>query len=240
MTSTSASSSSTVAPGWKLAFPADEASRAVCFLVEIWKELTTHKPKKFNPKNRENSHTEFLHYYLHMHTKTRGRLTGCWINEEPHIFLDDPDADDPTIIKRIRKDITYFSNASSQCLTLVFEFKKLSPTQRSWKTYIGDDGMGRFVAGEYSKNQPVAIMVGMVIGNRFATIAGLQELLNTTSKVGFLNMVPQLNGVTFSQPSALFPASADFDTEHIRTHDKVPPGGKSIQLSHLFLDMPVV
>ncbi len=236
---TSISAPSTATHGWKLAFPGDEASSAVSFLVEMWNELTTHKPKKFNPKDRENLHTEFLHYYLHMHNKTRGRLTGCWINEEPHISLDDPDADDPEIIKRIRKDITYFSNASSQGLTLVFEFKKLSPTQKSWKTYIGDKGMGRFVAGEYSKNQPVAIMVGMVIGNRFATIAGLQKLLNATEKVGFLNMVTQLSGVTVSLPSALFPASADFDTEHTRTPDKAPPGGTSIQLAHLFLDMPV-
>lgn len=239
MTSASASSSNVASHGWKLAFPADEASRAVSFLVDIWKELTTHKPKKFDPKKRENLHTEFLHYYLHAHAKTRGRLTGCWINEEPHVVLDDPDADDPEIIKRIRKDITYFSNASSQGLTLVFEFKKISPSQKSWKTYIGDEGMGRFVTGDYSINQPVAIMVGMVIGSRFATIAGLQKLLNTTAKVGFLSMVAQPNGVTVSLPSALFPANADFDTEHTRTPDKAPPGGTSIQLSHLFLDMPV-
>lgn len=237
---TLASAKNSGANDWNSAFPGGEASRAVSFLSEIWEELSTAKPEKFNPRYRENTHTEFLHCYLDMHSVSRGRLTGRWINEEPHAILDDPLSDCPIVIKRIRKDVTYFSNANNVHLTLVFEFKKLSPNRRSWATYAGEEGMGRFVGGEYSKNEPVAVMVGMVIGDNFETVNGLQEKLSGSAMVGALKMIAQHNGVAVSSPSKIFPKNAIFDTEHFRTPDKAPAGGVSIRLAHLFLQMPSV
>lgn len=221
------------ASAWNLAFPVKEASRALSFLHEMWKEISPAKSKVFSPSVREDRQTELFHDYLNKQSSSRGRLTGIWINENPTIFLDDPDLSNPKVVKRIRADITYFSNANKTPLHLIFEFKKIRFGSSSINNYIKDNGMGRFVDGYYAQEIPIAIMVGMVIDDYEKCIDKLKAELSKPNNIAYLKTNIQKNGTIFSAPSEIFPNDALFDTEHVR-----PAPNHEIRLSHLFLRMP--
>lgn len=221
---------------WLEAFPAREAQRAAQFLYEIWEELVTARPKAFTPKLRENKITETLGLYLRKSSVGKARLTGFWNHEVADGDLDEDVLDDVKVIKRIRKDIVYESNAGYR-LTLIFEFKKLKATKASCKTYSGEEGMRRFVDGNYASGLPLAVMVGMLIGDRADCIDMLRRSILSVAGKTDLRLVPDTHGSLIIEPSRLFPDLATFDTEHNRPLDRAPSHGTML-LSHMFLIMP--
>lgn len=221
---------------WRTVFPLNEAQRAAKFLRDTWEELVTTKPQGFRATLRENKLTEKLYIYLARTSTGKGRLTGFWINEKPDGELDDPHSTDPQIVKRIRKDITYASNLDNQRLELIFEFKKLS-SKNSWVQYKGQDGMRRFVDGTYAKGLPLALMVGLVIGDYDSCLKGLKLSLQSKGSRDDLRMVDRDTGKYIFEPSTAFPSVAHFDTEHNRPADRAPRHGTML-LSHIFVTLP--
>lgn len=222
---------------WQAAFPADEAQRAARFLAATWNEVSTRKPKAFRMTLRENQITETFGLYLKKLSLAQARLTGWWSHEDRHAELDESDEGDVKTVRRIRKDITYQSNATER-LELVFEFKKLTATNSSCKTYRGVDGMRRFVDGNYAKDLPLAFMVGMVIGDMKDCRDTLHRSLVSPAGRSDLRMIPDAHGQLIVTPSKLFPSIAAFDTEHTRPAGWALPYGTML-LSHLFLSMPI-
>ncbi|MBI5460781.1 MAG: hypothetical protein HY941_01170 [Gammaproteobacteria bacterium] len=220
-----------VRDAWQQAFPFDEARRAATFLVETWKRVAPAQPRNFNPRVREDKLTELLATFVENWSVTEGHLTGQWSHEHRKAILGN---DDGKIIKRIRKDITYFSNAAKVRLTLVFEFKKLRDSKDSFRAYEGGDGMRRFVDGYYAAAEPLAMMVGMVIGDRRSCVAALRRSLMQADVRDTLCMVSTSKGDYLRDPSGMFPHLADFDTEHNRPPKQAPTHGTTM-LSHIFV-----
>lgn len=222
---------------WQDAFPLGEAQRAAKFLRDTWEDLIASKPRGFHRKLRENQLTEKLYLYLARLSQGRGRLTGFWINENTDGELDDPDSDNPKVVKRIRKDVTYASNVGAR-LELIFEFKKITSKSESWREYRGEDGMRRFVDGTYAKGLPFAFMVGLLMDDEHETcVDGLKQSLQSERSRDDLHMVAFKGSEYLFEPSILFPEVAHFDTEHNRPRDRAPSHG-TIVLSHMFVSMP--
>lgn len=224
---------------WRNAFPMNEAERAVRFLFETWQDIIVPtKRAYFKPTKRENQHTEQFWIYLDKLSTSHGRLTGQWSYEVPKAIIEDDEADEPAIEKRIRKDITYFSNANPIRLFIIFEFKKLRATDnRSLSDYKGTDGMRRFVDGYYAIGLPMALMVGMVIGDKAACVDKLQRSILSPKDLSDLCMIDDKTGNYIIAPSFLFPGVATFDTEHKRPASKNRVHN-TIILSHLFVELP--
>lgn len=215
----------------------EEAQRAAKFLHDTWETLVATRPKGFHRKLRENKLTEKLHFYVNSLSQNEGRLTGFWVNENTDLDLDNPESEDPQVVNRIRKDITYKSNANKVRLDLIFEFKKLSSKGDSWKEYRGVNGMRRFVDGTYARGEPLAMMVGMLMDNRDICLEGLKRSLLTKGHLADLCMVPFADSKYLCEPSTAFPGVAQFDTEHNRPLKEAPSHGTML-LSHMFVSMP--
>lgn len=222
---------------WRDAFPVDEAQRAAKFLYETWEQLVASKAKGFRPTLRENQLTEKLYPFLARLSQGKGRLTGFWHNEARHSDIDDDESDDPKVVNRIRKDITYTSNADGKRLELIFEFKKLSASSSSWRQYRGVDGMRRFVDGHYAQGLPLALMVGMLMDTPDECVKGLKRSLLSKASREDLRMVPRARDKYIFEPSTAFPEVACFDTEHNRPAHMAPSHGTML-LSHMFISMP--
>lgn len=222
---------------WLEAFPLGEAQRAATFVFKTWSELSVKAPKTFNSSQRENHITEHLGRYLRNRSLGKARLLGWWTYEEPD--------GDSVIIDgelqaqgRIRKDIVYKSNlTSSTRIELIFEFKKLENTPNSCKIYRGKEGMRRFVDGHYAKGLPLALMVGMVIGDQNACVQGLRRSLLSTASKSDLRMLVDASGSLLRDPSKVFPGVAHFDTKHNRPAGSAPTHGTML-LSHMFVPLP--
>lgn len=221
---------------WLDAFPIDEAQRAAKFVHDTWSELAAKAPKTFNARQRENHITERFGMHLPKVSLSRARLLGWWSYEEP--------AGESEIIEeelrargRIRKDLVYKTNIGVVRVELIFEFKKLEAKPTSCKVYRGRDGMRRFVDGEYAKGLPLALMVGMVIGDEVACVQTLRRSLLSPAAKADLRMVSNGSGALLREPSVVFPEVAHFDTEHNRPAAIAPPHGTML-LSHMFVRLP--
>lgn len=221
---------------WLDAFPVDEAQRAAKFVHDTWSELAAKAPKTFNARQRENHITERFAMHLRKGSISQARLLGWWTYEdqsgETEIIEDELRARD-----RIRKDLVYMRNIRGVRVELVFEFKKLEAKATSCKVYRGRDGMRRFVDGEYAKGLPLALMVGMVIGDGDACIQTLRRSLLSIAAKADLRMVGDSSGALLREPSVVFPGIAHFDTEHNRPAAIAPPHGTML-LSHMFVRLP--
>lgn len=221
---------------WLEAFPVNEAQRAAKFVLETWNELSTKAPKTFNLCQRENHITERFGMHMPKVSLAKARLLGWWSYEESAgetVIVDG----ELKVKGRIRKDLVYKSNKEAVRVELIFEFKKLEATSKSCKIYCGENGMRRFVDGEYAKGLPLALMVGMLIGDQTACLQELRRsLLSTASKLD-LSMVEDASGALLRAPSTIFPGVAHFDTEHNRPSTSAPSHG-TLLLSHMFVPLP--
>lgn len=218
---------------WRQAFPAETRSKVIAELLNTWAEGCRGYPTKYASSRKEPELTENLWMLLKQLQADSG-LSGQW-SYEFHSAKEDKNGK----VTRIRKDITYFSNrledANPGPLNLVFEFKKISGDSLS--SYTNDHGMGRFVDGNYAEKLPFALMVGMVTGDKNATIDKLKTSLNKDRNVKKLRMVVDEKGLAV-RPSQDIPQHfVEFETEHGRPAELAPPGG-TIILGHCFIEFP--
>jgi hypothetical protein len=213
---------------WLDAFPFQRMATAVDALVEGWQELARHPTTGFNHATHEPDLTLVLASYLRDVLQHTRKLVGHWSAEDNY---GDIDYSTCTIFKRTRTDIGYHWN-DTQNYSIVFEFKKLDRRKRSRKHYYGEEGMQRFVSGSYSKNQPLALMAGILVDDWNECVDPLKKELQEESVVQSLKMQKK-GSLVLHAPSAFSPA-ATFDTEHARPAGKAPPHG-TILISHIFL-----
>ncbi|EKT4081818.1 hypothetical protein D7Y42_03800 [Stenotrophomonas maltophilia] len=219
---------------WQEMFPLNEARQATEFLVTTWHVITKERPDRFSPGKSEPVLTELFWWHLDQTSTSVGRLTGQWSYERSRTEIDQSTN---KATKRIRLDITYFSNAQLPALDMVYEFKKLSPDSASRGKYRGVSGLRRFVDGNYAKHQPIAAMVGMTLKDRASCISKIASDLTKSTAHTSLAMVANGAGMHVCSPSQIFAAHAEFDTEHVRPASQAWKGG-NIRVAHIFLPLP--
>lgn len=222
--------------GWLAAFPQEDVRTVVGALREVWTELTTLSPETFHPNANEPRLTELLCEHIRAVFKTRTKLTGQWSYERRLGKIKPRKGGGVEISERKRTDIEYFSDRYDPSLELVFEFKKINGKAGRRNTYIGPDGMLRFVTGSYSIKQPLAIMVGVLTDPEAACVQPLIDLLKTSKSMSMLQM-KTTSADPLKIPSIVLPTLAKFDTEHQRAAELATEHG-TITIAHLFLGFP--
>ncbi|WP_176115549.1 hypothetical protein [Burkholderia cepacia] len=216
---------------WQRAFGKSDAKKVVQVLCEAWRELVRDSAQTFHGKEKEHTLTELLGEYIRT-AKTGAGLTGNWTYEDRLGSIVRLPTGGFEVVKRRRTDIQYFSDRLQPALRLVFEFKKIDHTKTRRNAYTGADGMERFVTGDYSVGQPVALMAGMLLKPTSDCVPALRTYLSSAAAQAALGMVANPAGQFVRSPGSF--SDAEFDTEHKRPAGKAPAHG-SIVICHLFL-----
>lgn len=218
---------------WHKAFLGGQSTLAVKALHEAWTALATSAPETFGPHAQEPALTAILCEQL-VANRMQDRLSGLWSYEVRQGRLV-RSGKRVAVVDRKRTDIQYFTDSEQPALKLIFEFKRLDHQLSRRKKYTGEDGMMRFITGEYSVGEPVAVMVGILTAHRDDCVPPLEIWLNSPDAKTELAIQPF--GATQTRSPSEFFSSAVFDTEHLRPAGK-GPGHGTIVISHLFLDFP--
>ena len=167
--------------------------------------------------------------YVENNTARQHGLLGMWAAES---IIGDVDAATGEIIEERRIDIVYGWNDETHELKLVFEFKRLGRQKRYRDQYLRENGLARFVTGIYSRRQPAAAMVGVLLDPESEVVPRIQKALANKDLISLLRLrMP--GGTPFVEPSRLFDA-AKFDTEHERDSAEAPRLTR-ICVAHIFL-----
>lgn len=215
---------------WFTAFPIRPAAKAVEALCESWRVLGAVRRPNFHPGTKEPYLTRALKTHVERVTAREYGLLGMWATEA---VQNEVNFDTGELIEERRTDIVYGWNNEEIGIQLVFEFKKLNGLARSRRHYLGENGLGRFVTGVYSRGQPIAVMVGVLTDPEDQVVPPLRSALANTKTVVSLRLRLRPNGKAFDRPSQLF-LEADFDTEHERDANLAPSHG-TIRVAHIFL-----
>lgn len=222
---------------WLTAFPIRPATEAVDALCESWDQLTRRPLAGFHPGMKEPLLTRALKAHVESVTARNQGLLGMWAAESVINVLDPVTAE---IREERRNDIVYGWNDETTGVQLVFEFKKMGRSAADRKHYLGANGLERFVTGIYSRHQPVAAMVGILVDPIQDVVPPLTNALSAAATIERLHLRLFLSGKAFERPSILF-GRADFDTEHERDAALASTHGR-IRIAHFFLQFgyPVV
>jgi len=216
---------------WLPAFPLTEAVQAVQAIQRSWEHWASHRRDHFHHRIAEPKLTKVIRQHTERVTGRDLGLLGYW-SAEP--VDNEIDADTGEILEETRSDIIYAWNDTDRSMQLVFEFKKVTHTDSSRKYYLGEKGLQRFITGRYSRQQAVAIMVGILMSDDEVIVSGLQKSLQNPGNIAALRMLRRDDGAWLHLPSALFPFFAKFDTEHERVPELAPSHG-TIRVSHAFV-----
>ena len=216
---------------WATAFPLGTANDALEAVCDSWAILASRPRPNFHKKKREEHLTRVIKTHVEHVTAPKHGLIGMWAAEN---VINRVDFETGTILEERRTDIVYGWNDQTQGYQLVLEFKKLTSTAASRNHYLGDNGIGRFVSGMYSHGQPIAVMVGLLIGPSGTIVTKLCEQIGSSPHLDALRIQKNGVGELIDQPSKLF-AKAEFDTDHDRPPPVGPPSG-TIRVAHLFLE----
>lgn len=219
---------------WLNVFPKEEAATAVQLLCELWNELAATRAEGFIATVSEPDLTFVLCEQLKDMAKPRAKLRGRWGQESQGGLIDHRTL---RITARFRTDVEYFTDRYDPALRLVFEFKKLSDNETTRSKYYGDSGMRRFVVGNYSIGDPVALMVGILMQEDKPVVTGLRSALELPEVREPLAMIKTDRDSYLHDPSTLFPHHARFDTDHTREPGKAP-AHQTIRIAHVFLGFP--
>ena len=195
---------------WIAAFPLAEAVKAVEAVKRSWAHWAMRRREHFHPGIPEPKLTRVIRKHASAVTGRELGLLGYW-GAEP--VENEVDPDSGKITEETRSDILYAWNDDSRAMQLVFEFKKLTHTESSRKYYLGENGLLRFVTGRYSRQQAVAVMVGIINSPREVIDRGLRRSLQTPGQIAVLQMLKGNDG-WLNTSSILFPDFVPFDTEH--------------------------
>ena len=219
---------------WQKAFLGGQSTRAVDALHSAWQDLVTFSPETFCSTAKEPVLTEILCEHLAAN-RTSDRLTGMWSYEvrQGRLVRSGKRA---AVVDRKRTDIRYFTDSESPALDLIFEFKRIDHRASRRKYYTGEEGIMRFVTGDYSVGQPVALMVGILTVHHDDCVPPLEKWLNSPDGKTELQIEPA--GSLHARRPSMFTTAA-FDTVHSRVPAKAPAHG-TIVVAHMFLGFPAV
>lgn len=222
----------TAGTAWMSAFPMANAESAVGALLESWAQMACKHRPKFNPTMPEHKLTRVVRAHVRKHAAGK-RLLGYWGTEGVE---NDVDFETGEILGEGRTDVAYHWNDPEHSYTLIFEFKKLKADKTSRRFYI-EGGLQKFVTGLYSEQQPLALMVGILMAPEADAVAGLKRALAMPATAALTQACQDAHGRFILEPSVLFPPHATFDTEHVRTPEKAPAHG-TIRIGHAFVTFP--
>ena len=213
---------------WRSAFPIQQAKRAADALCQGWAELAKQHRPEFNPDMKEPALTKRLGVYVRYSVARKNGLLGHWMVEDVTGEIDAATAE----FDERRTDIAYCWNDDTQNMKIVFEFKRLGRGEAGRNKYFGEDGLGRFVSGAYSREDSVAAMAVILLDPEDVVVPPIRDALKSDVLAKTLRLHKTKEGKSYTRPSALF-KQADFDTEHQRdaTHDFAQD---TIQISHFF------
>ena len=215
---------------WRSAFPLQSAIAASEALLQAWHDLASPPRHWFNSRTREPALTKRLKIYVQDYVSRERGLLGMWAAEDIFGELNPTTAE---LIKERRTDIVYGWNDDVRKFELVFEFKRLGKQKRHRDHYLGEKGLAGFVTGIYSRRQPIAAMVGILLAPKVDIIPPIQAALADKNMASALRLRETAPGRPYSEPSTLFPR-AKFDTEHDRDHALAPAHGY-IRVAHFFV-----
>lgn len=215
---------------WRTAFPTQSAVDASEALLQAWTELASTPRRGFNARTKEPALTKRLKVYLENYVSRERGLLGMWAAEN---IIGEVDPVTGVLVQERRTDIVYGWNDHTRELKLVFEFKRLGKSKQHRDKYLGDEGLARFVTGIYSRNQPVAAMVGILLAPYAQIVPHIQAALSQDPWTAALRLRHNADGIPYSEPSTLFP-KALFDTHHARDKSLSPSYGY-IHVAHFFL-----
>lgn len=219
---------------WLKAFPIVEADRAVKALLRAWADMAQRYRPNFHEGINEPKLTRVVRGYVRKRISVDMKLLGHWGTEGVE---NDIDFETGKVLKEGRTDISYTWNNEHMKFELVFEFKKLAPIADSRKRYLFN-GVTQFVSGLYSEREPIALMVGILKGEKNETVSALCRAIASPATAAALKACEGTDG-RFILPATLFPEDTQFDTEHLREVAKAPPHG-TIRIAHAFVDFPYV
>jgi len=204
---------------WEAVFPQTDVSAAVSFMQPMWEQVLKDYPDAIASSNKEPEITQVLGEHLY----TKGELSalsGMFNYEVPKSALDKATG---KRVRKLRTDITYldtnFRFPSGKRLYVIFEFKKLKDNGDSRSSYVGENGMLRFINGNYAAHADhLAFMVGLINNNSKATVSALENLLKRSDIRSVLHILPNPDTSYVRKPSERFVACVDFDTVHSRTN----------------------
>lgn len=211
---------------WRLVFPYEDTRQVVALVQRTWDNLVEKKTPSFSPDAPEPHLTQFLQSVLKVEKIDAG-LTGDFSAE---VHVSDADLTTGQMKNRGRADIRYFSDRVN--LELTFEFKKIYPKGGSIKKYCGEDGMMRFVSGKYSRDQPLALMVGLICNDPETCISKIKSAIVNKKAAAELRLAEIEPGKWLEEPTKELPPHVSFDSRHSRAH---LDGRPDILLCHLFL-----
>jgi len=215
---------------WLGAFPLRPATDAVDALCESWQVLAAKYRPHFHSRSAEPDLTRVLKAHVENVTARERGLLGMWATES---VINRVDFGTGELIEERRTDIVYGWNDAKVGIQLVFEFKKLNRFASSRAHYLGENGLLRFITGIYSKNQPVAAMVGILVDPFDSCVPQLCQALSDPTLVQSLRLRPVSADCPYDRPSRLFPYAADFDTEHDRAAGALSGNGV-VRVAHFF------
>ena len=221
----------TAADSWLTAFPIPRAAEAVTALCESWRAMADVRRLNFHPETKEPQLTRVLKAHVERVTARERGILGMWATES---VQNETDFDTGKLLGEWRTDIVYGWNDDKIGIQLVFEFKKLNRLASSQNQYLGENGLGRFVSGKYGRDQPIAVMVGILTDPKDRVVPKLIKKLSSLDMIAILRLCLRANGEVIEQPSQLF-REAKFDTEHKRD-TKLVPSQATIRIAHLFLE----
>ena len=219
-----------VAPEWLGVFPLHTAIAATEALMQGWHDLASQRRRDFSPKTKEPDLTVLLKTYMDDYVAPERGLLGIWTAENVIGRLDPSTG---KLVEKRRTDIAFGWNDDTRQFQLVFEFKRLRQGKRYRDQYLGEQGLARFVTGIYSKGQPIAAMVGVLLAPETDVVPPIKAALAESSRTTALRLRRAADGRPYAEPSTLFPKAA-FDTEHDREPALAPPHGY-VRVAHFFV-----
>lgn len=197
-----------------------------CFLIfAVWDELKAIAPAWWTHR-RETKLVEGLHLALNNDVRLMSHGVGFG-----HLQLESVDVvmgANGIPRQRGRTDIR-FCHASDFGPTLVLEFKRLN-NARGLRTQYIQNGIYRFVSGQYAPETDFGMMVGLVEGTVAAERVALLNQLGEAGVVAQILSVPMTHAA-YGDPSENTPA-VDFDTMHNRFPACPAP---TIRVGHMLL-----
>jgi hypothetical protein len=218
-----------IGAAWLRAIPPTALDEVLQYVSSTWESLRADFPDQHDFSQREPVLTLSLCERLErMERKEAAGISGSFCAEGY-----EPIRVEGRIIHNGRSDIKFILGEHGAPV-IILEFKKLSGTDADRSEYCSN-GVHRFVSGQYTRDRPNGVMLGLARGNPEEEALSIERLLSTPDRVVAHVCILTPNGLVARRPSAIAPQSAAFDT----VHDRAPEiANGPVTIAHMMLACP--
>jgi hypothetical protein len=212
---------------WFSVFPAPRIADVLAYVAKTWNNLRTTYPDQVTFEEEEPTLTDNLCEAL---------------ADQDHRFAEHMDCDfqaetwelrraaDGSTSRLARADIRVILGAPGTP-HFVLEFKKLDGSGNARWRYC-HDGLNRFVEGKYAVGHAFGAMCAFTCIDPATEATAMASYISDPARAKKLECVTNASGMMITNPSAIDPVSACFDTNHNRS---VLTPTNPITLLHIFL-----